>query len=321
MADEQEGTAEEAQDDAFSQAFDVAEDAKDTVKEKAETAPEPEGQEEPPKEEPAVPDESAQQPGETDEKYEQRYKSLMGVHKHDKEAWEAEKATLLSKIEEVSKAVPAAPTKEEPAAEPKPEKSTYESFRESLTAAQKEELDEYERDFDIVSKMEGLKRDKALEAFEKKLQQFQEDVLSRLTPAQELFTKVADEREVQLRETHFNKIAEVHSDFEKYRDDGSIINWIETKPGYIKKGMLEAYHHGTSQEVVELISDFKKENNIETVGASRPITHDQMTQALQGKREAKRQAMQSVTGRRGAVNPTMAVANDFEGAFEEALIK
>ncbi|HPE06234.1 MAG TPA: hypothetical protein PLW50_00780 [Smithellaceae bacterium] len=252
-----------------------------------------------------------------EEKYEQRYKSLVGVHKHDKESWEAEKADLVAKLEAATK-VPATPTQEELAAKAKPSgKSLYESFRDSLTPEQKEELDEYERDFDIVSKMEGLKRDKAMEAFENRLKQFQDEILSKLTPAQELFTKVADEREAQLKEQHFGTIAGAHPDYEKYRDDGSILKWIESKPGYLRKGMLDVYQAGEAQEVADLISDFKKENNIEQ---SQSSANSQVVD-LQSKREAKRQAMQSVTGRRGSVNPATVVASDFEGAFEEALNK
>ena len=33
------------------------------------------------------PDASVQQPGESDEKYEQRYRTLQGIHRHDRETW------------------------------------------------------------------------------------------------------------------------------------------------------------------------------------------------------------------------------------------
>ena len=311
----EEGTLgnQDAGDAIFDQAFDVAEGASAPVTEPVEPSAAPD----PP---PAQPDhpvvnQDEQQPGESDEKYEQRYRSLVGVHKHDKEAWESERAALLAKVEEVSKAA-VAPTKEEPA---KPSgKSTYESILDSLTPEQKAELDEYEADFDIVSKMEGLKREKAMEAFEKKLQQFQEEILSKLTPAENLLSQVAVEREVQLKEKHFGSISGVHPDYEQYRDDGSILNWIESKPGYLKKGMLETYQQGEASEVADLITDFKRENNIEIVRAPE---YDPQVTNLQAKREAKRMAMQSVTGRRGSVNANIAAAADFEGAFEEALNK
>lgn len=321
-------------DDVFEKAFDAAEGAPAPGNDDAlanadaqagtagaDDAPPAKGDDQPP---PAGNDDAAAAADAQkleDEKFEQRYKSLVGVHKHDKETWESEKAALLAKIEEATKtAVPAAPTQEELAAKQKPSgKSLYDSFRDSLTPEQKEELDEYEKDFDIVSKMEGLKRDKAMEAFEKRLQQFQEDILSKLTPAQELFTKVADEREVQLREAHFGKISGAHPDYEKYRDDGSILNWIESKPSYLKKGMLEVYQQGEAEEVADLISDFKKENNIAVAGA--PAGGDQQVVDLQARREQKRQAMQSVTGRRSPLNPAIAAPTDFEGAFEEALNK
>lgn len=309
--------SQDAGDDVFNQAFDAAEGAVAPV----EAPIEKDLIDEPPAPAPVESSPNAQQPGESDEKYEQRYKSLVGVHKHDREAWETERSALLAKIEEVSKReIPAAPEiKGPPASQPPTGKPSFESFRELLTDQQKAELEEYETDFDIVSKMEGLKRDKAMEAFEKRLIQFQEDVLAKLTPAQEFIAQASDEREVRLKESHFNLIADAHPDFEKYRDDGSILSWIESKPSYLKKGMLEAYERGAAEEVADLITDFKQENNIAIAGA--PPDADPQIIDLHAKREAKKQAMKSVTGRRGSVNASMAVANDFESAFEEALHK
>lgn len=312
----------EVADQVFDDAFDAAESAAppeqnaDVEKAISDAPPEPDKETPPPVVEAPPAGGLEQRIDESDEAYKQRYNSLVGVHKHDREAWDGEKATLLQKIEELSKA-PAAPVKEEPLAKPDLKQSPLETFRNSLTPEQKEELDEYERDFDIVSKMEGLKREKAMEAFERRLTEFQEAILSKLTPVEQTLTKVADEREERLVVEHFQSIASNHPDFEKYRDDGSILGWIESKPTYLKKGMLEAYSKGSAEEVSDLITDFKKENNIET-GA---IKENAQVVDINTQREAKRAAMQAVTGKRGAVNPAMAVASGFEDAWDEALIK
>lgn len=326
---------EEAADQVFGDAFDAAENdippELNTDAEKAAAGepppPEPDKKTEPPAgEEPPAGDgappaeDLKQRKDESDEAYKHRYDSLVGVHKHDRESWESEKTTLLQKIEELSKpAAPAAPAKEEPLAKPDLKQSAYETFRNSLTAEQKEELDEYEKDFDIVSKMEGLKRDKAMEAFEKRLMEFQESILAKLTPVEQTLTKVADEREERLVKEHFGTIAANHPDFEKYRDDGSILGWIESKPAYLKKTMLEAYSKGSAEDVSDLITDFKKENNIEIVKVEPKPSAEVID--INSQREAKRVAMQAVTAKRGAVNASMSMASSFEEAFDEAIVK
>jgi len=67
-------------------------------------------------------------------------------------------------------------------------------------------------------------------------------------------------------------------------------------------------------DVVDLISDFKREKNI-------PLTSqpsDNVIPIDSGK-AARKAALASVTTRRGAVSTGAAIADDFEGAFEEAL--
>ena len=96
--------------DEFAEAFDVAQGIGDRADLTAADDPANTKEEEPaaviPPETPPVtppvetPPPAEQQPGETDEKYEQRYKTLQGIHKHDKEVWETERTTLLSQLEE-----------------------------------------------------------------------------------------------------------------------------------------------------------------------------------------------------------------------------
>lgn len=133
--------------------------------------------------------------------------------------------------------------------------------------------------------------------------------------------KMAEENE---RDTHFSMIREGydledgthvpgHSDFEKFRDDGSLLKWIESKPKYLQPALKEAYSQGAAADVIDLISDFKKDNN---------LTQAPPDNVVQMNRVAKKQALTSVTTRRGAVNVSKAdLSDDFEGAFDEALNK
>jgi uncharacterized protein (UPF0147 family) len=282
------------EDKVFDEAFDKAEGT-EPPKEPIEPEPKDEPKEEPPVEPPK--DELAEPPVEPpkdeEPKFEQRYKSLQGIFNHDKEVWENERKALTEQLEELKK---------------KPEvkkEDALQNLYESLTDEQKASLKEYDEEFDVVSKMEGMKRDVALRKLRDEMNQFKTEILSQLTPTQDFIKESREEREVRLRTEHFGTIAAAHPDFESFRDNGQILKWIETKPKYLQSKMVETYKQGTADEIVELLSDFKTENQI---GNDK---HD--------KKEQKRQAMSAVTTKRGAVNASMVVPADYESAFDEAL--
>ena len=274
----------------------------------------------PPVETPAIPDPAIQQPGESDEKYEQRYKTLQGIHKHDKETWETERATLLSELEQAKKP----PT---PAPEKKPETAIPAVLEDSLSEEDKAALKEYDEEFDVVSKMEGKKREVELKKLRKEFEGFVQNLndelktefTTQLAPAVTLVAETQIEREKRGEETHFATIRSGHPDFEKFRDDGSILAWIETKPKYMQKSMAETYSKGEAEDVVDLITDYKNENNIPIIHQASPDTTNVVQ--MSPEKAKKKLAMTAVTTRRGAVNASMAVANDFEGAFDEAVNK
>jgi predicted secreted Zn-dependent protease len=254
-----------------------------------------------------TPEEPVQQPGESDEKYEQRYKTLQGILRHEKELWEVERLRLQTELEEAKKVTPKEP------------ETTPQTFIDSLTDEEKAALKEYDEDFDVVSKMEGKKREIELNKLRKEVQGFIEnlktEISTQLAPATALVAETLVEREKQSEESHFNAIKTNHADFEKYRDDGSILKWIDAKPGYLKRSMTETYSKGTAEEVVELITDFKVENNIQPSPDTTNVVN------MKTRKAEKKLAMTAVTTRRGAVNASMAVANDYEGAFDEAMNK
>ncbi|MFA5346523.1 MAG: hypothetical protein WC294_00130 [Methanoregula sp.] len=248
---------------------------------------------------------------EDEEAYEQRWKSLQGIVKKKdddlktaQEAWEAEKAALLAQVEEAKKP-----------AEKKEEKK--ETTEEELTDEQKEALEEYERDFDVVSKMEGKKREKELTKLRKEFEEKLESISAQLAPIKgvtEFVATTQKKEEIQSEEAHFKAIDDAHPGWEQYRDDGSVLKWIESKPKYLQKAFLETYQKGTAEDIVTLLQDFKTENNIQ------PSKPDNVVN-LQEKKEEKRKALSAVDTSRRAVNPNMKVADDFEGAFEEAMRK
>lgn len=273
-------------------------------------------------EEPAKPETPAKQPEETEEKYEQRWKTLQGIHKHDKDAWESEKTQLLSQLEEAKK--PKVPDAE-PALKPtKEQEKVADAFIDSLTDDQKKQLEEYEKDFDTVSKMEGLKRSLEMKKLRKEMDDWkadidkkQSDIDKKLTDQGSRLSPVVEKHQTDVAESHFNTIKTAHDDYETYRDDGSITTWIESKPKYLQPALKETYSNGTAEDVIDLISDFKKDNNIQTEAS----TDTSKVVNIDTKKAERKQALTSVETRRSAVNAGKALVDDFEGAFEEAVKK
>jgi hypothetical protein len=312
MPDEVEGTSELIEAEAFKEAFDTAVavgDAPDlSAKDDPATPPVAEVPAETPAEVPVETppaDAPPQKAGESDETYEQRWKTLQGIHRHDKEVWAAEKAELVAKL--------AIPEKKE---EPKVEAAVPASLYDSLTEEEKAALKEYDEEFDVVSKMEGKKREVELNKLRKEFQAWKDEVTAQLAPATALVQESQverDKREVEkANEAHFSAIKDAHKDYTQYRDDGSIIKWIEAQLPSVQESLMATYLKGDAEKVVQLISDFKAANNIQ------PSTNSNVVNINKAERK---QAMTAVTTRRGAVNPAMAVANDYEGAFDEALHK
>lgn len=271
-------------------------------------------------------DASARQPGEDEETYKQRYLTLQGTFKHDKSAWEQERTKLLSDLEEAKKPK----TPDEKKEVEKKETASADAFIASLTPEEQEQLNQYEADFDVVSKMEGIKRDRELAKLRKEMTEWQTGILAQLTEAQAKLApavKMVEENEI---ETHFNVIRNGykledgtvvagHPDFDKYRDDGSMVKWIEGKPAYLKTALLKVYQKGSAQDVIDLYSDFKRENNIET---ALPVSRDDdKVVNMNVRRAEKKSALQAVHTRRGAVNTGKSIVDDYEGAWEEAANK
>jgi len=262
---------------------------------------------------PPPPDPSLQKPGESDETYEQRWKTLQGIHKHDKEIWETEKNTMLADLKKAREATPEPPPAKP--AQPTPEEivASAAALMDSLTTPeQKEALKEYEQDFDVVSRMEGIKREAALkklrQEIDEKLAEIDTKVSARLEP---VLKKAAESDE----EAHFDAIREAHGDYEKYVEDGSIVKWIETKPKYLQPALKQTYGQGSAEDAIDLINDFKRENNIEP-----PPPPDNVI-PISKKKTEKRQALAAVDTRRGAIAIQSAIKDDYEGAFDEALNK
>ena len=291
------------------------------------------------------PDLALQQLSESDklsEEEKQRYEAfkdtLKGIHRKDKETWETERVALLVQLEEAKLAM-LKPETPEVVPSTKTETAATEVFVDSLTDEQKEQLKEYEQDFDVVSKMEGIKRGQELGKLRKEIADWKAEIISQftgqLTEQQVQFTSqiapaiaLAEDSD---RESHFDVIRTGyeledgtlipgHNDFEKYRDDGSLLAWIESKPKYLQPALRETYSKGAAMDVIDLITDFKREQNIPLTPHLQPLLDN--VAPINPTKTARKQVLTAVTTRRGAVNiGGGALANDYESAWDEANAK
>lgn len=301
-------TGEELSQD-FDEVFDeVVADPEDLEEKKEEDKAEEEARR---AEEARLAEEKKEEEKKDEETHEQRWKSLQGIYKHDKEQWETEKTNLLSQLEEAKKVK--AP--EESGKKP----SVSDDFVDSLSPEEKAEFDEYDSEFDVISKMEGKKRERAFKALRKEFLEWKEEIVSQLKEASEsgkvAVQKAESLEDLRAEEEHFSRIRAEHSDFEKYRDDGSIEKWIASKPKYMQPRLKEIYSKGVTDDVIEFLNDFKKDNGIDSEEGRQNVVQ------MDRKKMEKKEALKSVTSRRGAVNPSLTNADDFDSAYDEAVNK
>jgi len=321
-------------DSAFSDAFDTAtkeqeipdtavvddktpvpvEDA-DKKKPDADTAPAPD----------SPPDKKADPPLDKDKdgSYEQQYRTLQGIHKHDREIWNDEKSQLLAQIDELKKGGDKPTVTQDKKTIEEADKFLQE-IRDSLTEEELAQLAEYKQEFDVVSKMEGLQRKVEMGKLRKDIMELvngiKETIQSQLKPVQESVTQFAEDREESDKAAHFGSIKEKHADFETYRDNGSIKEWIAKQPVHLRPGLIEVYANGTSDQIISMLDQFKHDNNITPKLEDEP-PDTQLPDNVVKIKETKKDAMRSPVSRKTAVNPTHTPAESFEDAFEEALKK
>ncbi|MCE5212499.1 MAG: hypothetical protein LLG40_13230, partial [Deltaproteobacteria bacterium] len=160
-----------------------------------------------------------------------------------------------------------------------------------LSVEDKAALATYDEEFDTVSKSEAKKR----EIFAKKMAAFVTDAVENGNKA--LLSQLAPfllANEQSATENHFKTVKSAHPDFEKYRDDGSLKNWIDTQPAYLKTVLQKVYDSGETEEVIDLYSRFKKENNIVIAGTEDTKVKDDLKKKEED--EIKKKKLQDMEG-------------------------
>jgi hypothetical protein len=265
---------------------------------------------------PAPKEESEDKGDPKPEDFKQKWKTLQGEFKKVKEENETLKPQLeemQSKIAEIDK-LQDGTKKGEAKAEKKKEDLAELLLKlyDDLTPEEKAELSTYDEEFDVVSKSEAKKR----AIFAKKMGSYIDQAIEGSNKA--LLTQLAPflmASEKTTEESHFKAIKSAHEDFEKYRDDGSLKTWIEEQPAYLRKEFQRVYNEGESDEVIDLFSRFKKDNNIGTTDKD-----DEKKKVEQDEKKKKLDKMEVVdTGKRAIGSTGVGKATDYDSAFDEAI--
>lgn len=200
-------------------------------------------------------------------------------------------------------------------------KAARAAFEESIkpyepTEAEKAALTTFEKEFPneyaaMQARLKGVDRDINKRVHEA-LSNAMKEVAPRLAAVEA--TVVTDSAE-----RHFAALKQAHPDY-----DAVIVKvpeWIKTLPVYAKAGAQAVYDSGTTQEVLALVSDYKKAAGITAVDAGAGAAAQAAAKAVAdaaAKAKADADAGLPVSSRRSTAQPAgKKDPNDYDGAFAE----
>jgi hypothetical protein len=221
-------------------------------------------------------------------------------------------------------------TDEEPAAEeaeaaaeeePAPERAAKPAPAEPAAAeaqfyteAEQAAIDEYEKDWADVRKAEALIRKREYHSIVKHI--FDE--------VQRVYGPVAEYMNAAQDVDHESAIYGAHEDLDEIRP--GLLQWVNKQPAFLKKTYKGVIEEGTAEDVIALVSSYKKESGIKTEAAPQATSVASAAPAGAGgkaagaspKAQQAAQRLSAVGTKRSAVGSSAADPTDFSGAFKEA---
>lgn len=137
----------------------------------------------------------------------------------------------------------------------------------------------------------------------KERQAIEQQVLGRIAPIEQTAQDAA-------RERHFNTIRAAHQDFDEVVTSPDLAAWVDEQPAYLAASYRAVMERGTAQDVVDLLSRFKKESGY----APAPAT--QSAQAPNPRANALRSAAAPRLRSHAAI-PNRVDRNDFDAAWND----
>lgn len=238
--------------------------------------------------------------GEEDSKYEElehKYKTLQGMIEHEQKE-KSEIAKGKKELEDRLAAIDVARTGNSP----KP--SEEEEGKD-------EELEKYLADYAYISSNESKLRKRELDKLKK-------DIVAEISKVYEVPIKtverlVEEDAEVKLA-VHVGAIKEAHEDYGTTIQKEDIVKWAETLTPTRKKASLAVIKEGDTDEVIDLIREYKEANNIST---EKP--NDSSEDKMKTKKTDKLESLEVVKGKKGPVTGGgKGKAESYDDAFNEA---
>jgi len=313
MSEEKELKPEETFDAAFAEAAGEEVKGKEEVAEvtepKAEGEPKSEGNEGEPKKEEDVkskesevtPEPSQKTPPKVED-FEQKYKTLQGM-------FESEAKRRMALEEEIKKLKEPKPDLE---TKPKPEPLDEED----------PELIKYLEEYDIVAKNEAKLRRKEQNAL---IESIITKIREEFGATQEQVLSFLREKETNEEIEHAVSILDVHEDYGVDFDRPEIEAWVDSLSGIKHREYKAILEEGSTEEVIDLITKYKEANNIplkkkeETMPETTPVKTEEEVRANEEK-QRKLESMEAVNPKKRPVGGSgTKKAEDFEGAFNEAM--
>lgn len=183
---------------------------------------------------------------------------------------------------------------------------------------EKARLAELEGEWADISEMLSL-RDKVVKA---KLEQEIADRLGKtVQELREGLAPIVQDHVSSRIEAHRTAILAAHKDFETVSPE--VEKWIATQPAYLKAAMQQVYDAGTTQDVIDLFSRFKKETGRVAPQEPHPTPGGKPTEpAPNAARDDSAAALEHVRSRRVTPAPEGRggpAKDDYDAAWEEAM--
>ncbi|MCR4338521.1 MAG: hypothetical protein NUW01_01395, partial [Gemmatimonadaceae bacterium] len=208
---------------------------------------------------------------------------------------------------------PATPPKApEPPAETPEQKVAREQIEESIkpyepSDDEKTALAKFKEEFPgeftaVEARLKSMDRDMNARVY-KAVQSVLAQVAPRLATVEQQSDKAA------LNE-HVTKLHAAHSDYDAVI--AKVPAWINTLPSYVKAAAQAVYDAGTTEDVIALVNDYKKANNMTTPTPHSAPAVPAAKPKPDGADLAPVSSRRPVTTPKGEADP-----NDFDGAFAE----
>lgn len=84
------------------------------------------------------------------------------------------------------------------------------------------------------------------------------EVMEEIIPKLKKVDEVVETQKETADSEHLNAIRNAHPDIEEIVQSQVMVNWIKQQPSYLRPGLEQVYKNGSTQDAIDLISEFKR---------------------------------------------------------------